>query len=516
MMRRILFLAGLAVAGVPAVAADQTEVPLAEREAESRRLRELGLSVPAEGVVLARPFARPYSRRSFVVPQAWMAAAPRPETPVSAQDLLRDLGPLADLMKLAYGGWESARARGWDWQVWFDRWRQMLERHGDRKLPVAEAFAPVKELMDVQLDNHTNLPLGLRFGSGSRSVVLEAVPRGRCSEVRTAGGQTFRLHPGDPAQRVRHARRWDAASGRLQPAAYLALPARKGEISAVLCGRRWIGTTAVASAQPGRPRELPSARRLTEQVVHLRLPSFSKEDNEIISAQRASWPRPAGGEHTLIVDLRDNDGGDINLEALAPWIHEGALERAMDFTATRGASCLYTALRWGYVVASTAGVRPPISDGLRSSLQQSLDELQRPAEPGCPRRFERQRGSWGYRQHRFRPAGRALRIMVVVNAGCGSDCELMTQVLASLPQTVVVGANTYGVMQFIQPGYSVLPHTRLPFRIALGTSDGYGDGRSVDGHGLDVDIVLAAAADQSTDSLLRLAQHLEENERATH
>jgi len=53
-----------------------------------------------------------------------------------------------------------------------------------------------------------------------------------------------------------------------------------------------------------------------------------------------------------------------------------------------------------------------------------------------------------------------------------------------------VGTNTFGVCQFIQPGYSVLPHTGLRYRIALGRSNYYGDNRSVDGYGLDVDVVL--------------------------
>jgi hypothetical protein len=62
--------------------------------------------------------------------------------------------------------------------------------------------------------------------------------------------------------------------------------------------------------------------------------------------------------------------------------------------------------------------------------------------------------------------------------------------LASLPETIVAGTNTFGVCQLIQPGYSVLPHTGLSYRIALGRSDYYGDNRSVDGYGLDVDVVL--------------------------
>jgi hypothetical protein len=81
--------------------------------------------------------------------------------------------------------------------------------------------------------------------------------------------------------------------------------------------------------------------------------------------------------------------------------------------------------------------------------------------------------------------------MVLVNNGVG-----------------IVGSNSFGVAQYIQPGYSVLPHTRLPFRIALGTSDGYGDNRSFDGYGFDVDILLTTQADQAPENILALARYL--------
>jgi hypothetical protein len=58
----------------------------------------------------------------------------------------------------------------------------------------------------------------------------------------------------------------------------------------------------------------------------------------------------------------------------------------------------------------------------------------------------------------------------------------------------------------IQPGYSVLPHTGLRYRIALGRSDPYGDNRSVDGYGLDVDVVLPEVDTLSRAQMRELAQ----------
>ena len=90
---------------------------------------------------------------------------------------------------------------------------------------------------------------------------------------------------------------------------------------------------------------------------------------------------------------------------------------------------------------------------------------------------------------------------------------LVAGLFAAAPGSVIAGVNTYGVAQYIQPGYFLLPHSRLPFRIALGTSDIYGDGRSVDGYGLDVDVLLPEELDQTTERITRLAELLSSQSR---
>lgn len=80
--------------------------------------------------------------------------------------------------------------------------------------------------------------------------------------------------------------------------------------------------------------------------------------------------------------------------------------------------------------------------------------------------------------------------------------------IAAIPGSVIAGVNSYGVAQFIQPGYFVLPNTRLPFRVALGTADDYGDNQSFDGYGFDVDILLPTQEEMSAENILRLARRL--------
>jgi hypothetical protein len=516
-------------AGTPSLPTGGTDtlVPEAERAAEIGWLTSLGLSVPDAGVVLAQPYAPPLTRRSFVVPHSWFNF----ESPdsVSAAALAEDLDVLQEAMSRAYGGWETAQTRGWNWDTWFSQWKAMLAAHGTALLPLEEAFAPVKRLMEFQLDNHTNIPLSARtfFGGGSTTVVLVGAPNEGCTEARTASGQSFALAAHDLGQQPHRVQAWDGQA--LHGTSYLSYPAPRGVVTQLKCGAVWVKARPVWEPAPldvfhpspertkallalsKETRDHPFLIRLAPGVAYLRLPTFSKQNAIDIEQHAAGWPKPTAEDKVLIVDLRDNGGGDVADEALAGWVDSERLWRGFNNSATHhGASCLYPAFRWGYTALTSGHLKPPLPKAMVAGLQEMLDALYAPSEPGCPRRTEETKGTWNYARHHAAPPGPVeghRRILALVNNGCGSDCELMTYLLASLPETVVVGSSTYGVAQYIQPGYSVLPRTKLSFRIALGTSDLYGDQRSVDGYGLGVDVVLATAAGATPDALLRLAKY---------
>ncbi|MGO8970169.1 MAG: S41 family peptidase [Myxococcaceae bacterium] len=507
----------------PVAAASALSVSVADREAESRWLAALGLHLPDAGVVLSEPYRPPWTSRSFVVPHTWFSEA---GATVAAASLLQDLDLLREAMSRTYGGWETAQARGWNWDAWFRDWKAALGAQGTRQVPLEKAFIPVQRLMEFQLDNHTNIPLSPRafFGSGSTSVVLVAAPEGPCAQASTASGDNFPLDVHDAGQQVHQAQAWDGAA--LHKVSYLSYPQRRGRVTQLYCAGAWVKTRPVWEPAPldifhpsplreaailalsGATRDHPFLVRLAPGVAYLRLPTFTKENAVDIEEHLSSWAPPMAQDRILIVDLRDNGGGDAAVQALAGWVELQRLKPAFHGTTHRSASCLYPALRWGYTAITSRHLLPPLPPGIVEGLQEALDPLFLPFEPGCPRRTEDEKGEWNYAMHRLAPPGAVQghrRILVLVNNGCGSDCEFMTYLLASLPETVVAGSNTYGVAQYIQPGYAVLPHTRLAFRIALGTSDLFGDGRSVDGHGLDVDVLLDSEASLAPASILRLA-----------
>jgi len=468
--------------------------------------------------LVEHPFSPPWSNRSFIVPTAWYRALivqwqGRPQT-VSADRLRQDLPLLEMAMEKAYGGWDSAEKRGWNWQQWFADWDKRLAAESKGKeLPVREAMAPFGELEEFQLDNHSGpLNQSANFGSGSRSAKLGAAPAGECSEMKNTDGKSFVIDARDPAQRPKRALLADLAT----PAWYVSYPAKRGEAHSILCGGKWLDVTPAWQPEDAArisnilklaqtEGDVPSFRVVSPEISYLRLPTFTKANGELLRKLAPTLEKSAGKERLLIVDLRGNGGGDAPLNTLAYWIQPRAIEQRLHLAQKLRQSCLYTALRWGYQEVSIMRLQPPISDALRNQLQNQVQGLSDPAPADCPATLREEKSEWNYAQHKM-PA--KARFLVLVDNGCGSDCEFATYLLAGEPGAVIAGVNTYGVAQFIQPGFFMLPHTRIPFHISLGQSDIYGDGRSVDGYGLDVDLLLPGQAEQSPDAILKLAEKL--------
>ena len=511
---RILLALVLASAAWARKPADVTITP-AEREAEAAWLESLGV----HGITLTEsPFTLPFSNRSFIVPTARLRAARADLVEVNAAALRKDLPALRQIMERAYGGWDSAQNRGWNWTPWFTSWDRLLARRGKQPMIVQEAFEPFQKLEEFQLDNHSGpLLTNARFGSGSRTSLFDLAPDGPCTDMTMAGGMKFTLDAKDPGQQPRRAVLRDATS----EVWYITYPEKRGEAALVKCGGKWVPVTPAWRPEPkqrvksildlaGTAEDAPSFRVMSPTISYLRLPTFSKENGELLRKLMSGVPDSAGKEKMLIVDLRGNDGGDAPLDELSRWIDGDTLRRATPFTSHQAQSCVATALRWGYTQTTMLSIQPPISEALRKSLQTQVDGLAETVSDGCPGKFTEERSEWNYtkRATREHPLPEHPRFLVLVDEACGSDCEFMTYTFAATARAVIAGVNTFGVMQFIQPGYFMLPHSGVRFRIALGRSDPYGDDRSVDGYGLDVDLLLATAEDQSPAALLELARQL--------
>jgi hypothetical protein len=490
----------------------------AEIASEEAYLKGLGLILPDGSLLKEQPFAPPWTSHSLLTPSSWsrqpgikMLIGPRH---VRADLLLADLDVLEPVMERAYGGWDSAAARGWNWNQWFADWRKQLAAEGSDQIPFDQAFAPFDALIAFQRDNHTQIPLN-RWSTydGSQTALLASAPGAPCEEIR-AGGNSFPIAPNDPGLHPRGAKLWKSGSKSFADTSYISMPSSYGAPQSVRCGGAWIPLHPIAS--PGGAGWSPVLRamwaelhrdptrieRFGEGVAYARLPTFSWKNYEQVS--RAGWAHRVPEDRVLIVDLRDNSGGSwgYGLDALKDWFDDSRMIPFGDLGKELTSSCLYAPLRWNYSIQSTPAILPD----QKEFLQDQLHQMAKPYPPGCPRTVAVSSPKWTYLQRRFDPKPGDLRVLVLVNSRCGSDCEMLTTELASLPQTIVAGVNTFGVGQFMQPGYSVLPRTGLSYRIALGRSNLYGDNRSFDGYGLDVDIVLPEIDSMKPEQMRELAK----------
>jgi hypothetical protein len=514
----LLIIARLAVVAHRSSPVPQT-LTAAQIAAEDEHLAQLGLTVRDGSFFTEHPFAPPWTSHSLLIPAnpigtplVKMLFGP---LQVRADLLLADLDVLQPVMERAYGGWDTAAARGWDWDRWFSDWRKQLAAQGTAKVSLSKAFAPMDALIAFQRDNHTQIPLiPFSTSDGAQTAILTASPVAPCTAIR-AGGRLFPIAANDPAQQVRAAKLWTSGASSLTGTHYVAMPSSYGSPEAVQCGNVWIPLTPTTTSRMPlllrwlrgrRKADPPRIERLGGGVVYARLPEFNRSNYKNVSF--ASLPQPEPGDRVLIVDLRNNGGGfhDFGLEMLKGWVDESAPVKFSQIGHQLNSSCLFPALKWNYPDTDPRGATGPLPIDNREDLQHLLDLMAQPYPPGCPRSVQTTPVQWTYLQRHFQPRAGDLRIIALVNSMCASDCELVTAMLASLPQTIVAGTNTYGVGGFIQPGYSVLPHTGLPYRIALGRENIYGDNRSFDGYGLDVDVVIPQTDDLGPKELRELAE----------
>ena len=81
-------------------------------------------------------------------------------------------------------------------------------------------------------------------------------------------------------------------------------------------GERKANISALAQTE----KDVPSFRSISPQIGYIRFPTFSKANVERIMKLEETLKGLKHDEEMLIVDLRDNGGGDNRIEALKNWI----------------------------------------------------------------------------------------------------------------------------------------------------------------------------------------------------
>jgi hypothetical protein len=157
--------------------------------------------------------------------------------------------------------------------------------------------------------------------------------------------------------------------------------------------------------------------------------------------------------------------------------------------------------------------REGMTDDLRRELQSATDDLLATSPHAeCQWDDEVLTSPLNLAQHSgrefFEASPDQLKLILLVDNYCGSDCETAVQSLTLTFPTLIAGTNTMGLCQYTAPRGSVLPFTNVRVRMAEGMSDLFGDNRSVDGFGLPVDLLLTTKESHSASNIEALVLEL--------
>lgn len=514
-------------------------------DADTAFLRSLGLDLPAD-TVKQNPYSMPLGARSFVNLTSAFSNIDTSIQYVAPKQLALDLYILELAFQKAYGGFDLAAKKGLDWNKFFGDWRTWLESlPEDQAISVSDAFAPYFKLKSIQVDNHS-FPalaelLSKKIEYGSVGTIIRSTSIENCTRVESSGGEYFPLSASDKSQAFKRRQLFGYASeDKIQTGHYLSHPRAWGSITSASCDEHQVDAEDIPSpayntdgfaarqanilnlmhgSNSGRDlseTRYPIYRTISETVSSIRIPSLTLSKMQQIESFELSLPRTAGSEKVLVIDLRQNGGGfdtpaaDRFYASLKAWPELNAVltdsSNALDNMTIKN-PCIADALKWGDSQTSLVGLTTLDRDSI-AVYQQQINKILSSDSASCPVTMEEHPGKWNLSMHKFNPEAGKTIFLVLVDNNCGSDCEWMTEMLAKSRQTLIAGSNTFGVLQFVQPGMMILSNTKIPFTVARGFSDLYGDNRSIDGYGIDVDVVFTDEDSHSEQGVVWLAKQL--------
>ncbi|HVE84579.1 MAG TPA: hypothetical protein VND93_17100 [Myxococcales bacterium] len=467
--------------------------PAELRAREDALVQSFGLQAPDGGVIL--PVAAPGpDPRWLVVPARWHAEkAPERVDPAA---LRADLPVLGAALEQGYAGHERAIRRGWRWALWLKEWDTTLEEKRG-PVPLRDAFAMLEQVREFQPDGLTGV-VGLPDPWRSLTASLEKAPRGTCQELETVNGRLAELVRGDAAQQPRQVQVLGDKGRKLGPGWMIAAPEPLGLLKSVHCSGG--DTEAFSAWNPPAPARLALVKALggTDGAGLKEL------------EPRLWWLRPGPGADlsrlpadaaVVLVDLRQLSSAPGAPELLKALGAPADLPQPLSIRRT---SCGAAGLRFGALQAAelTGHPRPlPAAQPVLSALAPGgCKESAGVEKSGGPAPRARKGPS-------FKPrAGR--RVVALVDNGCEGACEVLAYQLSLLPDAVLAGTATAGRVEYAEPGRLVLPHTRVPFQVALARRELFSDGRSVDGYGLPPDVLIEDEEGWSPDSLRAFGRSL--------
>jgi hypothetical protein len=366
---------------------------------------------------------------------------------VDKHSILQDIQYLKELLPRVYGGYEIFRNRGLDWHNFFAKWERGLSRLPSA-IPLSKALIDFDKMFSKFIDNHFQFPFVVKRSKTSSCTLL-----GRESNIAFVHTQ----------KKV-----FDGQELRTQPIYF-------GPQAA--CSSDELKQLLTRQDHDVYLKEFSFADGivLTEEhdYSYLRIPTMTSDARSDISKIKR---KKINLNTPLIVDLRSNKGfGNYELVHLLNKL--AGIAGSVDYF-----DYFNTKVKKNKYVDTIADNFDLFFTLLYKTDDKKLD-LRRVIKSNLS--AKRSKSEKTKKINNKRP------VVVLINRFVSSDGEAMVNYIRHFKNHIVIGENTSGSCEFVEPGLLFLPKTKLPLMVPRGFNKLKIDGvRSIDGFGLSPDVYI--------------------------
>jgi hypothetical protein len=373
---------------------------------------------------------------------------------VCTRDFIYDLYFLEAHLKSIYGGWERAEERGLNWQTFFAQWGEYLTKQ-PKFITSKVAFHFCASFEKIQVDNH--------FCQGPWRYVPDIIFK-KSRQVQKPKGYVI-----DKNIKVFNQRRIT-----IDP---ILISSKKLSLNKIKLQMKAIDKNINQFAKSDEV----VLKILSKKIAYFRVPTMDTIRNEQLA--NLKYPIEVATTDVLIVDIRNNGGWNF----LGFWqalVELAGIQNEVDnysFDLTFKENIHTRLMSFAFNLDLTIKDSKITSQNFFKKLNAQTIA---PSKPMIRKNLFNKK---------FRISKK--KIVLISNRFVGSDAEALLVMISTIKNSVIIGENTSGTCEFVQPGFLFLPNTNLKMMIPRGANNDIPKGQErIDGIGFSPDIYLSGTS----------------------
>lgn len=388
----------------------------------------------------------------FIFSPSYITKKYRHPNVIKTHNLIKDLYFLEKHLRLIYGGWERAKQRGLNWEKFFRQWRADLRKQTITVTP-AEAFASWEHFEQIQFDNH--------FCQGK----WRYVPDLTFKKLTT---QKSKYENYDLTKIVNIYADNSIIKNRVfispKKESFRQIKLRKKKLDKLI--------------NQFAPANSVTLKIIDKKYAYFRIPTMNSAN--IQQLRTLIIPKDIRNTELLIVDLRNNGGGNC----LGFWEKIVEIAGVQNDISNFNFDLKFKSNMYSRLMSLAFSLSGFLLD--RKNTPDNMFEKLRSKSEIYSKNIQNK----NVYMKKFRASKKP--IVLLVNRYVASDAEALLVMVSTIKNSIIIGENSSGTCEFVQPGVLFLPNTGLQIMIPRGVNNDIPKGQKrIDGIGFSPDLYLS-------------------------